>query len=79
MRPDGVAVVAPKGDLAAGIIQVVEDLLVQQLVGQAAVKAFDEGVLLGLAGIDVVPSNVVLLGPLHDGPAGELRAVACWE
>ena len=44
MRPDGVVVVAPEGDLAAGVVQGVEDLLVQQLVAQAAVEAFDEGV-----------------------------------
>jgi len=40
---DDGAVVAPEGDLAAGIVQGVEDLLVQQLIAQAAVKAFDEG------------------------------------
>lgn len=72
MRPDGVVVVAPKGDLAASIVQGVEDFLVQQFIAQAAVEAFDEGTLLPLAGVDVVPGDVVLLGPLQDGPAGEL-------
>ena len=75
MRPDGVVIVAPKGDLAAGVVQRVEDLLVQQLIAQAAVEAFDEGVLLGLAGIDVVPGDVVLVCPLQDGATGELGAV----
>ena len=72
MWPDGVIVIAPEGDLAAGIIQGVEDLLAQQLVAQAAIEAFDEGVLLRLAGIDAMPGNVVLVGPFQDGPTGEL-------
>lgn len=67
VRPDGVVVVAPQGDLAARVVQGVEDLLVQQLIAQAAVEAFDERVLLGLAGINVVPGDVVLLGPFQDG------------
>ena len=79
VRPDSVVVVAPEGDLSARVIQGVEDLLVQQLVAQAAVEAFDEGILLRLAGIDAVPGNVVLIGPLQDGPTGELRPIACWE
>ena len=79
VRPDSVVVVAPEGDLSARVIQGVEDFLVQQLVAQAAVEAFDEGILLRLAGIDVVPGNVVLIGPLQDGPTGERRPIACWE
>ena len=65
VRPDGVVVVAPQDDLAARVVQGVEDLLVQQLIAQAAVEAFDERVLLGLAGINVVPGDVVLLGPFR--------------
>ena len=76
---DGVVVVAPEGDLAARVAQGVEDLFIQQLVAQAAVEAFDEGVLLWLAGIDVMPGDVVLVCPLQDGATGELGAVACWE
>lgn len=38
MRTDGVVVVAPKRDLAANVIQSVEDLLVQQFIAQAAVE-----------------------------------------
>lgn len=31
--------------------------------------------MLRLAGIDVIPGNVVLIGLLQDGPAGELRPI----
>jgi hypothetical protein len=38
MRPDVVVVVAPEGQLSAGISQTVEDLFVQAFVAQAAVE-----------------------------------------
>ena len=44
----------------------------KKLVTQAAVEALDEGVLLGLAWIDVVPGDGVLVGPPQDGSTGEL-------
>ena len=73
--PDRVVVIAPEGQLSACILQAVEDLLVQQLVPQAAVEALDEGVLLRLARIDVVPGHPVLVSPFQNGPAGELCPV----
>jgi hypothetical protein len=76
MRPDGVVVVPPEGQLPAGICQAVEDLLVEAFVAQAAVEAFDEGVLLRLSGIDVVPLDTVFLRPFQDCLARELGAVA---
>lgn len=79
VRPDSVVVVAPEGDLSARVVQGVEDLLIQQFIAQAAVKRLDEGVLLRFAGIDVVPGDVVLLGPFQDRSAGELGPIACWE
>ena len=75
MRPDGVVVVAPEGQLAAGIDQAVEELLVQAFVAQAAVETLDESVLLRLARIDVVPFDAVRVGPFQDGLAGELGSV----
>ena len=42
MRADVVVVVSPKGQLAAGVSQAVEDLLVQAFVAQAAVEG-EEG------------------------------------
>lgn len=75
VRPDSIVVIAPEGDLPAGVIQGVEDLLVQQFDMQAPVERLDEGVLLRFAGIDVVPGDVVLLGPFQNGSTGELGAI----
>lgn len=55
MRPDGVAVISPKGNLAAGILEGIEDFLVKQFIAKVAVEGSDEGVLLRLSGIDVSP------------------------
>ena len=86
MRPDVVVVVAPQRQRSAGIGQAVEDLLIEALVAQAAVEAFDVAVLLRmrrirkqsgglfsrrLARIDVVPFDAVLVGPFQDGFARE--------
>lgn len=75
MRSDVIVIVSPERQFAAGIIEGVEDLLIQQLVSQAAVEALDEAILLRLAGIDVMPINVVIAGPFQDRPAGELRPI----
>jgi hypothetical protein len=56
-------------------VTAVEDLLVQALVTQAAVEAFDRSVLLGLARIDAVPGNAGITSPFEDRPAGELGAI----
>ena len=76
MWPDVVLVISPEGQLAAGIGQAVEDFLVQTFVAQAAVEAFDVAILLRLARVDVVPFDVVRVGPFQDGLAGELGSVA---
>ena len=52
MWSDRIVVVAPEGQLTPRIFQGVEYFLVQQLVPEAAVKAFDERILLRLARID---------------------------
>lgn len=46
---------APQGQPPPRIARAIEELLVQQIVSQAAGETFDEGILLGLARIDVVP------------------------
>jgi len=79
MRPDVVVIVAPQGQLSAGIGQAVEDLLVQAFVAQAAIEGLDVAVLLRLAGIDVMPFDAVLVGPLQDRLAGELGSVVSAE
>ena len=52
-----------------------EQVLVQVLLAEGPVEAFDVGVLVGLAGLDVLDGHAVELGPLHEGLAQELRAV----
>src|SRR5690606_9836509 len=47
----------------------------EALVAEAAVEALDEAVLHWLAGSDVVPVDLVILGPAQDHHAGELGAV----
>lgn len=44
MRPDRVVIVAPERQLPTGVVQGIEDLLVQEFVTQAAVERLDEGV-----------------------------------
>ena len=75
MRADIVVVVAPDRQLAPGVSQAVEQLLVQQLVAQRPIERFNERVLLRLARIDVVPLDPVFAGPLQDRPAGKFGSV----
>ena len=77
MGPDVVVVIAPEGQLAAGIGQAVEDLLVQAFVAQAAVEALDVAILLRLARINVVPLDLVVVRPLQDRLTGCRVAVKC--
>jgi hypothetical protein len=75
MRPDGFVVVSPESQRSTGVCQAVEDLLVQALLAQAAVEAFNESVLLRLSGIDVMSLDTVFLRPFQDCLARELGAV----
>lgn len=74
MQPDRVVIVSPERQLPAGVVQCVEDLLVQEFVAQAAIEALDKGVLLGLARIDIMLGHPVPVCPLQDGAARELGA-----
>ena len=49
MRPDGVVIVLPDRQGRAHVDERGEDGLVEQLVTQASVEAFDEGILLRFA------------------------------
>ncbi len=49
MGSDVFVVVSPERQLAAGVIQAVEHLLVEQFITQAAVECSDEGILLELS------------------------------
>ena len=52
-----------------------EHLFIQEFVSQAAIEAFDEGVLHWLARGDVVPWHAIVVLPFEHGPAGQLGAV----
>ena len=68
-----VVVVAPEREFAPSGIDAVQHVLVQHLIAQAAVERLDEGVLLRLARIDVVPFGIAVVRPFQDSAAGELR------
>src|ERR1700730_19346600 len=70
-----VPVPPPRFQLGAGVRQGAEQGLVQQFVAQLAVEALAEAVLLGLAGGDVMPADLALVGPFQDGVGRQFRAV----
>ena len=63
MRPDTVVVVRQERQLAPCVVQAVKQLLVQEFIAQAFVEVLDERALLGLAAVEVMPLDVVLVGP----------------
>ena len=67
MRSVGVVVDPPFFDDRPCLAEVGEHVLVETLVSQAAVEAFDEAILHRFAGGDVVPFDGVLLLPSQDG------------
>lgn len=75
VRPDMMVVDAPALDDGAGFGQGVEDLLVQALVAEPAVEAFDEAILLGFARRNVMPGHVSAVGPFKDRTAGHLGPI----
>ena len=79
MRPDIVAIVTPEGQFLAGIREAVEYLLIQALVSQTAVEAFDQAILLRFSWIDVVPGHAGIAFPFEDRVRGELDPIACRE
>lgn len=58
MRPEGVVVVDPFANGAAGMIEAEEQAFVKQLIAHAAVERFDIAVLHRLARRDVVPFDL---------------------
>ena len=64
----------PPGGLA-DILEAPEQVLVEHLLPERAIESFDVGVLIGLAGLDVLDSHALVLGPFGEGFAQELRAV----
>ena len=66
MGPCGVVVGDPGRNQVAGMGEVAEQRLVQELVPHPAVEAFHETILHRLAWRDVVPLDLVLGAPLQD-------------
>ena len=56
----GVVVGAPCGERDAGMVQRWEQGLVQQLISQSAVEAFDKGILGRLSWRDIVPVKLAI-------------------
>ena len=52
-----------------------EQGFVQQLIPQATVEAFDEGILGRLSGCDVVPVKLAIIHELQDRVRGELGPI----
>jgi hypothetical protein len=72
VRPDRVVVVVPQVEPPPCIIPAVEYLLVQKLVPQAAVEAFDKGILGRFSGCELMPVKLATIHELQDRPTGEL-------
>lgn len=75
MRSVVIVVGAPGFEHCTGVRERAEQGLVEQLVPQAADEGLGESVLYWLARRDVVPLNLVVVGPSQDGVAGQLGAI----
>ena len=74
MRAQVVVVVAPCLDDRARFTEATEHVLVKALVAQLAVERFDEGILHGLARLDVVPRDPASC-PAQHRTTGEFRPI----
>lgn len=75
MGPQVVVVVTPGFQFLAGMGEIGEDRLVQELVPQTRIDALVEPVLIGFAWGDVVPLDVPVLAPAQDRHAGQFGAI----
>src|SRR6202012_2480597 len=75
VRSVGVVVDPPFFDDLSRLVEIGEQVLVETLVAQTAVEAFDKAVLHRLAGRDVMPFDPELLLPGQDRIRSELGAV----
>jgi len=66
---------APDGDLPSGVKQVLKPTDPQTLFAQPPVKAFDIGVLRGLARLDMNQLDLLLNAPGQKMTTGQFRAV----
>src|SRR5215469_16730194 len=75
MRARFVIVLPPLFDPLACVSQTAEPVLVQTLIAKAAVETLDVAVLHRASGLNRVPLDTLLVGPLIDGTTHELRSV----
>ena len=75
VRPDLVVVRSPNRHGLPGLVQSLEPALVEMLVAELSVEALDVAVLHGAPWLDQDMANAMRLGPGHECPTGELRAV----
>ena len=61
------------------LLDAFDDVLVEPFMPYGAIVALDSGVLLRLAGLDVLDGNPMFLSPFHQLFTDVFRAVACWE
>ena len=71
-----VVVVIQSGiSLRLNLIDRIEQTRIEHLGAKASVEAFDEGVLVGLAGLDEHQPDALIPGPVHEGMRGHLWTV----
>src|SRR5450759_3585433 len=75
VRANVVVVEAPGFDRLARIVERRKPMRVEALEAELSVEAFDEGILIRLAGLDEAQLDSALLGPGQERPARELRPV----
>ena len=76
MRAMVIVIVTPSRDQLSGVAQVVEQVLVQALVPEAAIEAFHKAVLHGLAWRDVVPLDLPVFLPFQNGIRRQFGPIA---
>ena len=75
MRPDFVVIAPPLLDFASCLIQRSEPLHIQAFVPKLAVETFNIAILHGLARLDEVVPNPMLLHPIQQRFAGEFWSI----
>jgi len=70
MRSVLIVILLPVSDLLSRFIQRREKRLIEAFVSEAAIEAFDEGILCWLCGRDIMPINFRFLAPLQNRGAG---------
>ncbi len=70
-----VIVLLPVVGYLSGMAVAGEQMLVQALIAQPAVKAFNKAILHGFARCDIAPLNAAILLPLQHRIAGQLRTI----